>query len=344
MILACLSIALLASLGCRRHMVSNRVRERPTVLEPNAIACNALLVAIGGATIHVGLVCRCSLEFHSSPEPQSVGGPKTMFHQGARAAGGNATAEVEAKISLLLDQFIKEVAAMVSSAGIQRGMVRSMLPCSIVTVIDALHLSVAAQKSMGVPSTLTLSKPTEQFTAQKVYSAAKWEFGFDLPFVVQFPVELLDAGPESRQAAVQAIAGEHFRSEIARVEREMNLVQVNPVFGPVSYTVDPKLAFVLMPFSEQLTEIYSSLVKPAIEQSGFDLVCRRADDIKSNRSIVQDIWKSICEARLIIADLSGLNPNVMYELGIAHTIGKDTVLIYQRGENVKFPFDLAHIR
>ena len=46
----------------------------------------------------------------------------------------------------------------------------------------------------------------------------------------------------------------------------------------------------------------------------------------------------------MIADLSGLNPNVMYELGIAHTIGKETILIYQRGGEVKFPFDLAHIR
>jgi len=55
--------------------------------------------------------------------------------------------------------------------------------------------------------------------------------------------------------------------------------------------------------------------------------------------------KSICEARIVIADLTGLNPNVMYELGIAHTVGKETMLIYQKTENtLKFPFDLAHIR
>jgi predicted nucleotide-binding protein len=99
-----------------------------------------------------------------------------------------------------------------------------------------------------------------------------------------------------------------------------------------------------MPFASDLTSIYTTLVKPTVEDPRFGLVCRRADDIKSNKAIIQDIWKSVCEARLIIADLSGLNPNVMYELGIAHTLGKETILIYQRGENPKFPFDLAHIR
>lgn len=99
-----------------------------------------------------------------------------------------------------------------------------------------------------------------------------------------------------------------------------------------------------MPFTESLTDIYQSFVKPTVELPDFGLVCRRADDIKSNRAIIQDIWKSICEARLIIADLTGLNANVMYELGIAHTLGKETVLIYQRGHDIRFPFDLAHIR
>jgi predicted nucleotide-binding protein len=60
--------------------------------------------------------------------------------------------------------------------------------------------------------------------------------------------------------------------------------------------------------------------------------------------ILTEDQESICEARLILADLTGLNANVMYELGIAHTVGKDTILINQRGDDIKFPFDLAHIR
>jgi predicted nucleotide-binding protein len=59
---------------------------------------------------------------------------------------------------------------------------------------------------------------------------------------------------------------------------------------------------------------------------------------------MQDIFKAICEARIIIADMTRLNPNVMYELGMAHTLGKETILIYQKKRVIKFPFDLAHIR
>lgn len=123
-----------------------------------------------------------------------------------------------------------------------------------------------------------------------------------------------------------------------------SLIQINPLFGSASYSIDERLVFVLMPFIDKLTRIYNSILKPTVEAKG--LVCRRADDFKTNKAIIQDIWKAICEARIVIADLTDLNPNVMYELGITHTVGKETILIYQlsKGKDVKFPFDLAHIR
>jgi nucleoside 2-deoxyribosyltransferase len=101
-----------------------------------------------------------------------------------------------------------------------------------------------------------------------------------------------------------------------------------------------------MPFTKpELTEIYQQVIKPTVENDSTGLICKRADDIKSNRVIMQDIWKSICEARIIIADMTGLNPNVMYELGIAHTLGKETILLNQKSnEALSFPFDLSHIR
>jgi hypothetical protein len=141
-----------------------------------------------------------------------------------------------------------------------------------------------------------------------------------------------------------AVARSHVQAEVQRADYQMNIIQINPIFGPASYAIDPRLAFVLMPFTNDLTEIYQTFIKPTIEAKDFGLICRRADDIKSNKAIIQDVWKSLCEARLVIADLSGLNPNVMYELGIAHTLGKETVLIYQRGKEITFPFDLVHIR
>jgi hypothetical protein len=263
---------------------------------------------------------------------------------GARMVSSDAPPEISAKIDGVLNQFVEIVASKVQAAKLRRAIVRSMLTCNIINVLDSRHLFVAAEKTAGMGTTNTIYRPAETFPLQEVYAAARWEFGFDEPFVIQFPVQMLDVARSERGQALESIANEHVRSELARVERQMNIVQISPIFGPASYAIDPRLAFVLMPFTDELSAIYSTFVKPTIEDPAFGLVCRRADDVKSNRAIIQDIWKSICEARLIVADLSGLNANVMYELGIAHTLGKETILIYQRGENVKFPFDLAHIR
>ena len=267
-----------------------------------------------------------------------------MFHKGARLGGGNLEGNVSTKIEALLDQFTELASKEVQTAKLRRAVVRSMLPCSLLFVVDSQHLWVAAQKQSGMPTTMGLAHPDKAFPAEEIYQAAKWEFGFDDPFVLQFPLALLDAAPPARAATLLAVARAHVQSELQRVHHQMNVIQINPIFGPASYVVDPRLTFVLMPFTAELTEIYQAFVKPTIESPEFGLVCRRADDIKSNRAIIQDVWKSLCEARLVIADLSGLNPNVMYELGIAHTLGKETVLIYQRGQEIKFPFDLSHIR
>lgn len=267
-----------------------------------------------------------------------------MFHKGARSNGGDLPAELATKINALLDQFTDFVLAEAQIARTRRAFIRSMLPCSLILIVDSQYLWVAAQKQSGMPSTIAFSHPTKAFQSNEIMEAAKWDIGFDDPFVLQFPLTLLNNDATSRAPALQAITRSHVQSEIQRIHHQMNVIQINPIFGPASYVIDPRLAFVLMPFTADLTAIYEAFVKPTIESPEFGLLCRRADDIKSNRTIIQDVWKSLCEARLVIADMSRLNPNVMYELGIAHTLGKETILIYQRGEEIKFPFDLAHIR
>jgi hypothetical protein len=268
-----------------------------------------------------------------------------MFHTGIRTgSAGPASPALQQAIHDLLDEFIEEVRLEVKALGLRRAIVRSMLSCSTLNVLDGDHLFVAAQKHFGVPQTVTYEHPDQVFSLHAVYERARWEAGFDAPFVVQFPIILLHECPNDRRSALRAIATEHVRAERDRVENELNMVQISPIFGPARYPMDSHLAFVLMPFTDELTRTYTTLIKPTIQDALFGLVCRRADDIKSNKAVIQDIWKSICEARLVVADLTGLNPNVMYELGIAHTLGKETILIYQRGADPKFPFDLAHIR
>jgi len=270
---------------------------------------------------------------------------RTLFHKGARTTGGNLPSDLQQKTTALLDEFVEITTKETQRKKLRRAIVRSQLTCSLIIVVDKDNVWVAAQKQTGMPSTFYLDQRDKTFPIQEVINAAKWEFGFDNPFVVAFPTTILDQQASQREPVISAISNSHIESELQRVHAEMNVIQINPIFGPASYRIDERLAFVLMPFTDELTEIYRTFIKPTVELPQFNLVCKRADDIKSNRAIIQDIWKSICEARIVIADISQLNPNVMYELGITHTLGKETILIYQSsGKEINFPFDLAHIR
>lgn len=82
-------------------------------------------------------------------------------------------------------------------------------------------------------------------------------------------------------------------------------------------------AFVLMPFDEEYQAIYEEVVRKVIQEQG--LVCKRADDLYQPHRIMDDINKSIRQATFLIADLSGRNPNVFYEVGVAHAIGQAVV-------------------
>lgn len=98
--------------------------------------------------------------------------------------------------------------------------------------------------------------------------------------------------------------------------------------------------FVVMPFAVLFDREYSQVIKPAIEAFGLD--CVRGNEIYSEQSIVHDIWKSIRAARIVVAELSGRNPNVLYEVGLAHALGKPIILLTRNQDDV--PFDLKSLR
>jgi hypothetical protein len=99
-------------------------------------------------------------------------------------------------------------------------------------------------------------------------------------------------------------------------------------------------AFVLMPFDPEFQSIYADLIKPALEDVGYEV--RRADSVIDQHNILRDVVEYIVRADLVIAELTSLNPNVMYELGIAHALAKPTVMLAQRISDV--PFDLRSYR
>lgn len=115
---------------------------------------------------------------------------------------------------------------------------------------------------------------------------------------------------------------------------------VEPLFGKPDALIEQLDVFVLMPFKADMLPVYEDSVKPTC--ASLWLTVRRADDFFTADSVVQDIWKAIVSARLIVADCTDRNPNVFYEIGLAHAIGKPTIMLTQRAEDV--PFDLRHLR
>jgi aromatic ring-opening dioxygenase LigB subunit len=97
---------------------------------------------------------------------------------------------------------------------------------------------------------------------------------------------------------------------------------------------------VISPFGTWFDDYYELLYTPAIEDAGLRAV--RADDLYKARSIVNDIWELTKNAEILLADLSGKNPNVFYELGLAHAIAKPVVLIADNVDDI--PFDLRSLR
>lgn len=99
--------------------------------------------------------------------------------------------------------------------------------------------------------------------------------------------------------------------------------------------------FVMMPFAPPLGGYYESVYKPAIERAGLQPV--RADaEIFGAGKIMDQVWSGIRAAKVLVAELTQRNPNVFYELGLAHALEKPVVLVSSNEDDV--PFDLHHIR
>lgn len=99
-----------------------------------------------------------------------------------------------------------------------------------------------------------------------------------------------------------------------------------------------EFCFVIMPFSDNLKPVYEDAIKLAVEDA--KLRCIRVDEVSGTGNIVRRIVEHIHEARVIVADLTGRNANVFYELGIAHALGNNVIVLAQ-DIRADVPFDLG---
>lgn len=250
-----------------------------------------------------------------------------MLYDTTRTRSGDMSPEIQAKTDLLLKEFMALVDAMTEERHLQKGITRSQLPSSIAAILDRTNLSVLGQLRSEGRVGIYISNPEITLTPQQAIVHAQWEFGFEDPFLIQFPGSILDQNSEERRFSLQKIAAEHIDSEFYRFVGLLGLMRTRPIFGPPPAAVSMKTALLLMPSAVDLPGNLEAISRAA-EASG--LLVEAARDIREGKAAVRETWAAINQAGIIIADLTGADPGVMYCLGMAHTVGKETVLIYPR--------------
>ncbi|OAV73604.1 hypothetical protein Barb6_00098 [Bacteroidales bacterium Barb6] len=137
---------------------------------------------------------------------------------------------------------------------------------------------------------------------------------------------------------------------VAKAYRQINKSQITFFFssslGDISVkniiiNTKKSKAFIVMQFTDEYNHLYSEVIKPVVEESGFE--CERADEAYTTNPILQDIIQSIRESSIIIADITPNNPNVFYEVGYAHAINMPTILLCDR-KREELPFDISGFR
>ncbi|MEN2414220.1 hypothetical protein [Flavobacterium mesophilum] len=132
------------------------------------------------------------------------------------------------------------------------------------------------------------------------------------------------------------------RSEIENVNNpavKQNEFLKNFGLSNVDFVIDEKQVFMLTPFNDQYRSDFKTVREVC---NNLNLNCIRGDEEYVPNDIFGHILKQIVKSRLIIANITGRNPNVLYELGVAHTLNKPTLIIAKNFNEI--PFDLNNKR
>jgi hypothetical protein len=116
--------------------------------------------------------------------------------------------------------------------------------------------------------------------------------------------------------------------------------QCESVLHGDSVTVVPNTGFVLIPHNDEFLGIYEDAIRPAMETNGIE--AKIAADIYEPGSILGQVWNHIRTAEVIVADVSGTNPNVIYELGLCFGLRRCPIILTRKSEEL--PFNLRVLR
>lgn len=168
-----------------------------------------------------------------------------------------------------------------------------------------------------------------------------------------FPTDTLDVEAFADQVAektaqkVQAAQQQRADDLVQQTLKYNAALQLKPgelVFGrPSEGSQFQGDIFMIMPFKPEFSGIYTDIIRPLVTEHNLKIT--RGDEFTSvNGVIMEEVWSALNNCKFVIAEITGGNDNVFYELGIAHTLNKPAILITQAHRPQDVPFDIRHLR
>lgn len=154
--------------------------------------------------------------------------------------------------------------------------------------------------------------------------------------IVEREAANLDFIEEYIQSKFGQTDGENVSTSVSTGRR---IVFTPSVFQVPEGSVDETLVAVMMPFAAEFEPVFEAIQRGCTQA---ELRSVRVKDIWEHQTIIQDVFSLIFRATFVVCDYSGRNPNVFYEAGIAHTLGKHVIGLAQSHSDV--PFDISHHR
>lgn len=266
-----------------------------------------------------------------------------LLTAGISTSGGDLPSNLQNSINQVLRLIDRSVAALAQENHLAPSQARLLRPCNFCAIAndDSVFVVVSNIHAGGIPGHMYLDWSGKPMNLQTAIFLAERDLSYEGAFGFTFLRQLFAASETEKETRVRELAERYIGDEIINLERLNRIVRLNPIFQGRDFMLNDSLVFVLSPFREPFNTIFIDHIKPTVE-SMEGVTCMRADDIYDNRPIIEDIWRSINEAHIVISELTGRNPNVFYETGVAHTVGKEVILITQNMDDV--PFDLRHLR
>ena len=148
----------------------------------------------------------------------------------------------------------------------------------------------------------------------------------------------------ARVVEVQQKQSVDLAREAMRYSEALKLHPGELVFGkPATGRQFKADAFMIMPFRPEFDGVYTGIIRPLM--GDLKLTIQRGDEFTSTQGVVmEDVWAALNACRFVIAEITGGNDNVFYELGIAHTLNLPAILITQATAPEQVPFDIRHLR